>query len=117
MAASAINAIFGRWRIRAGDGWNVSGELCSGIASDDVTDLDFSPGIKCDCSYNNRTTCHIYSLYDEQTLILKGRLSLFIILNLIITFSFPFPFPFPCQEGIFNVRLGFIVQCRGSAPR
>ncbi|KAL7130612.1 hypothetical protein ABFS83_13G146000 [Erythranthe nasuta] len=60
--ARAINAIFAQWRIKAGNGWNISGELCSGIASDDVTTLDFSPGIKCDCSYDNRTTCHVISL-------------------------------------------------------
>ncbi|XP_057765276.1 probable LRR receptor-like serine/threonine-protein kinase At1g56130 isoform X2 [Salvia miltiorrhiza] len=60
--ARAINSIFSRWRIRANDRWNTSGDLCSGIASDSSTPLDYSPGIKCDCSYNSSTLCHIYSL-------------------------------------------------------
>lgn len=60
--ARAINAIFSRWRIRADDRWNISGDICSGIASDSDTPLDYSPGIKCDCSYNSSTICHVYSL-------------------------------------------------------
>ncbi|GFP87528.1 probable LRR receptor-like serine/threonine-protein kinase at1g56140 [Phtheirospermum japonicum] len=59
--ARAINAIFAKWRILAGSEWNISGELCSGIASDNVTE-DPNPGIKCDCFYNSGTTCHIYYL-------------------------------------------------------
>ncbi|KAK4484916.1 hypothetical protein RD792_007517 [Penstemon davidsonii] len=59
--ARAINSIFRQWGITARPGWNISGELCSGTAIDDTT-LDFSPGIKCDCSYNNRTTCHVTNL-------------------------------------------------------
>lgn len=62
-AARAINAIFSRWRIRANERWNISGDICSGIASDSDTPLDYSPGIKCDCSYNSSTLCHVYSLY------------------------------------------------------
>ncbi|KAL0407099.1 UNVERIFIED_CONTAM: putative LRR receptor-like serine/threonine-protein kinase [Sesamum latifolium] len=34
---------------------NVSGELCSGVA------IGYAE-IKCDCNYNNRTTCHITAL-------------------------------------------------------
>ncbi|KAL3820918.1 hypothetical protein ACJIZ3_006823 [Penstemon smallii] len=59
--ARAINSIFRQWGITARAGWNISGELCSGTAIDDTT-LDFSPGIQCDCSYNNRTTCHVTNL-------------------------------------------------------
>ncbi|KAK6123874.1 hypothetical protein DH2020_042388 [Rehmannia glutinosa] len=70
----AINAIFAQWRISAGSGWNISGELCTGIASDNVTALDFSPGIKCDCFYNSGTICHIYSLNLAQNY-LTGPLS------------------------------------------
>ncbi|KAL1556055.1 putative LRR receptor-like serine/threonine-protein kinase [Salvia divinorum] len=60
--ARAINSIFQRWRITANERWNTTGDLCSGIASDSSTPLDYSPGIKCDCSYNSSTICHIYSL-------------------------------------------------------
>ncbi|GER52406.1 leucine-rich repeat receptor-like protein kinase [Striga asiatica] len=45
------------------DTWNISGELCSGVASDTTTPLlNLNPGIKCDCSYNSNTTCHITGL-------------------------------------------------------
>ncbi|KAH6796378.1 hypothetical protein C2S51_037364 [Perilla frutescens var. frutescens] len=60
--ARAIDAIFRRWRIRSNDKWNITGDICSGIASDSTTPLDYSPGIKCDCSYNATTLCHVYSL-------------------------------------------------------
>ncbi|XP_022848317.1 probable LRR receptor-like serine/threonine-protein kinase At1g56140 isoform X2 [Olea europaea var. sylvestris] len=61
--ARAINSMFERWRIMANDQWNISGELCTGIAIDDgVTIQSFNPGIKCNCSYNNATTCHIIAL-------------------------------------------------------
>ncbi|XP_042407230.1 probable LRR receptor-like serine/threonine-protein kinase At1g56140 isoform X2 [Zingiber officinale] len=62
--ALALNAIFGRWDLKAQSTWNISGELCSGAATDStVINIDsFNPGIKCDCSYNNGTTCHITQL-------------------------------------------------------
>ncbi|KAG8386626.1 hypothetical protein BUALT_Bualt03G0168000 [Buddleja alternifolia] len=65
--ARAINVIFAWWRISAGDGWNISGELCSGIASDNGTELNNRPGIKCDCTYNSGTTCHIHALRVHAT--------------------------------------------------
>ncbi|KAF7032319.1 hypothetical protein CFC21_043503 [Triticum aestivum] len=59
---AALNAIFRRWGLRASAAWNISGEPCSGAATDD-TDIDddpnFNPAIKCDCSYNGSTVCHI----------------------------------------------------------
>ncbi|XP_042519815.1 probable LRR receptor-like serine/threonine-protein kinase At1g56130 [Macadamia integrifolia] len=61
----ALNSIFQKWNIKATANWNISGEPCSGYAID-TTDLDnngpFNPGIKCDCSYNNGSTCHITHL-------------------------------------------------------
>lgn len=65
---AALNAIFRRWGLRAPLSpplWNISGELCSGAAVDDTeldTAVDFNPGIKCDCSYNVSTVCHITRL-------------------------------------------------------
>jgi hypothetical protein len=45
----------------------MSGEPCRGVPVDGSTDLDGNPknnpGIKCDCSYNNGTVCHIIQLY------------------------------------------------------
>ncbi|KAL0909419.1 hypothetical protein M5K25_020289 [Dendrobium thyrsiflorum] len=55
--ARAVNTIFSRWRKTASSSWNNSGDLCSGIAIDS-TDI-FNPGIKCDCSFNNSTVCHV----------------------------------------------------------
>ncbi|WOK97086.1 putative LRR receptor-like serine/threonine-protein kinase [Canna indica] len=63
--AAAVNAILGRWGKAASEksspAWNISGELCSGAATDSTLfeNSNFNPAIKCDCSYNNDTTCHI----------------------------------------------------------
>ncbi|KAK1589197.1 hypothetical protein Q3G72_031415 [Acer saccharum] len=46
------------------DQWNISGEPCSGAAIDS-TSFDnnvYNPFIKCVCSYNNNTLCHITQL-------------------------------------------------------
>ncbi|KAG2582298.1 hypothetical protein PVAP13_6KG099335 [Panicum virgatum] len=63
--AAALNTILGRWGLRASPAWNISGEPCSGVAVD-TTDVDnnpnINPAIKCDCSYNNATVCHITKL-------------------------------------------------------
>lgn len=63
---AALNAIFWRWGLGASTAWNISGEPCSGAAVDDTTDIDndpnFNPAIKCVCSYNASTVCHITSL-------------------------------------------------------
>ncbi|KAL4387123.1 hypothetical protein GQ457_09G004560 [Hibiscus cannabinus] len=62
----ALSSIFQQWQIQAGDAWNISGEPCSGVAlsqSDSVfEDTTNNPGIRCDCSFNNATVCHITRL-------------------------------------------------------
>ncbi|KAH6786178.1 Leucine-rich repeat transmembrane protein kinase [Perilla frutescens var. hirtella] len=62
--ARALNRIFERWEISATNQWNISGELCSGIATDatDIETENINPGIKCDCSYDNKSRCHIITL-------------------------------------------------------
>ncbi|PIA37786.1 hypothetical protein AQUCO_03000368v1 [Aquilegia coerulea] len=65
--ARALNSIFQQWGTSASvsvASWNISGEPCSGAAIDstDIEFQDFNPGIKCDCSINNQTTCHITQL-------------------------------------------------------
>ncbi|GFP85151.1 probable LRR receptor-like serine/threonine-protein kinase at1g56130 [Phtheirospermum japonicum] len=60
--ARALNAIFERWGISATNEWNISGELCSGVAIDATEIVTINPGIKCDCNYNNGSTCHITAL-------------------------------------------------------
>jgi len=65
--ARALNSIFSKWSISADQTqWNISGELCSGNAIDSSTTIEdtaYNPFIKCDCSYNNQTTCRITALY------------------------------------------------------
>ncbi|XP_015571303.2 probable LRR receptor-like serine/threonine-protein kinase At1g56130 isoform X1 [Ricinus communis] len=62
----ALNSIFEQWGISAAQSqWNISGELCSGAAlgtSPTIDDQAYNPFIKCDCSDNNGTTCHITAL-------------------------------------------------------
>ncbi|KAK8274107.1 hypothetical protein V6Z11_D10G052000 [Gossypium hirsutum] len=62
----ALNAIFQQWETQAPDGWNISGEPCSGVAlsqSDSVfEDSANNPSIRCDCSFENSTLCHITRL-------------------------------------------------------
>ncbi|XP_047941558.1 probable LRR receptor-like serine/threonine-protein kinase At1g56140 isoform X1 [Salvia hispanica] len=62
--ASGLNRMFARWGISATDGWNISGEVCSGVATNatDVETNNINPSIKCDCSYDNNSTCHIILL-------------------------------------------------------
>ncbi|XP_003581672.1 probable LRR receptor-like serine/threonine-protein kinase At1g56130 [Brachypodium distachyon] len=63
--AAAVNAILGKLGLRAPASWNVSGNPCSGAATDD-TPLDdnpnFNPAIKCDCTDRNGTLCHVTRL-------------------------------------------------------
>ncbi|XP_022893704.1 probable LRR receptor-like serine/threonine-protein kinase At1g56140 [Olea europaea var. sylvestris] len=61
--ARAVNAMFQRWGISGtNQRWNISGELCSGVAIDTTPFDSINLGIKCDCSYNNGTTCRITEL-------------------------------------------------------
>ncbi|KAK8594799.1 hypothetical protein V6N13_015715 [Hibiscus sabdariffa] len=62
----ALNSIFQQWDTQAGDTWNISGEPCTGNAlspSDSVFDDPLNnPAIRCDCSFNDSTVCHITRL-------------------------------------------------------
>ncbi|CAL4997348.1 unnamed protein product [Urochloa decumbens] len=62
---AALNTILGRWDLRVSPAWNISGEPCSGFAVDASavdSNPSINPAIKCDCSYNNATVCHITKL-------------------------------------------------------
>ncbi|TVU15750.1 hypothetical protein EJB05_39288, partial [Eragrostis curvula] len=63
--AAAVNAILSKLGLSAPASWNISGNPCSGAATDD-TPLDdnpaFNPAIKCDCSDRNNTLCHVIRL-------------------------------------------------------
>ncbi|WRX26041.1 Serine-threonine/tyrosine-protein kinase, partial [Theobroma cacao] len=62
----ALNSIFQQWETQAPDTWNISGEPCSGRAlsdSDSVfEDSSNNPAIRCDCSFEKGTICHITRL-------------------------------------------------------
>ncbi|GAA0147304.1 hypothetical protein LIER_07039 [Lithospermum erythrorhizon] len=57
--AAILNSIFQRWGISATPDWNISGELCSGVAIDSTEIQTLNPAIKCSCSDRNGTLCHI----------------------------------------------------------
>lgn len=61
----ALNSIFQQWGTKAPKLWNISGEPCSGSAIDEtyIWDQTINPAIKCNCTYNTHTTCHITELY------------------------------------------------------
>ncbi|XP_019196319.1 PREDICTED: probable LRR receptor-like serine/threonine-protein kinase At1g56140 [Ipomoea nil] len=59
---SILNSILLQWRV-----WQNSHEgvqLCTGAAVDStsIDDISFNPAVKCNCSYNNATLCHITAL-------------------------------------------------------
>ncbi|XP_044495500.1 probable LRR receptor-like serine/threonine-protein kinase At1g56130 isoform X2 [Mangifera indica] len=62
----ALNLIFEQWGAEAVAGlWNISGEPCSGTAINDTLNFEDptnNPAIKCDCTYDNASTCHITRL-------------------------------------------------------
>lgn len=61
----ALNSIFKKWNIKANtQQWNISGDPCSGAAIDstNINDGEFNPLIKCNCTFNNGTLCHITQL-------------------------------------------------------
>ncbi|KAF4400371.1 hypothetical protein G4B88_018713 [Cannabis sativa] len=61
----ALNTIFQKWNVKANPMWNMSGEPCTGSAINNTIDVEQegnNPSIKCNCTYNNNTTCHITHL-------------------------------------------------------
>ncbi|GKV40166.1 hypothetical protein SLEP1_g47834 [Rubroshorea leprosula] len=56
-----LNSIFQQWGVLANTEWNISGELCSGVALNaTVFDIDtYNPIIICEC---DNSTCHITQL-------------------------------------------------------
>ncbi|GLT46236.1 hypothetical protein SLA2020_200070 [Shorea laevis] len=63
----ALLSIFQKWDLQAPpNSWNISGEPCTGTAlSQENTifeDPSNNPSIRCNCAFNNGTTCHITRL-------------------------------------------------------
>lgn len=49
----------------AASAWNISGDPCTGAATDGTVlddNPNFNPGIKCDCTYQNNTVCLVTHL-------------------------------------------------------
>ncbi|KAJ1272792.1 hypothetical protein BS78_06G228600 [Paspalum vaginatum] len=66
--AAAVNAVFAKLGLTASSAWNISGNPCTGAATDG-TDIDTdpkfnqAPAIKCECTaQNNNTVCHVTKL-------------------------------------------------------
>ncbi|XP_052154250.1 probable LRR receptor-like serine/threonine-protein kinase At1g56140 [Oryza glaberrima] len=68
--AEALNDVFAKLGQKAAASWNTTGDPCSGTATDgtDINDSSINPAIKCDCSDQNNTVCHITRLkiYDRN---------------------------------------------------
>uniref|UniRef100_A0A0D3G0C9 non-specific serine/threonine protein kinase n=1 Tax=Oryza barthii TaxID=65489 RepID=A0A0D3G0C9_9ORYZ len=62
--AEALNDVFAKLGQKAAASWNTTGDPCSGTATDgtDINDSSINPAIKCDCSDQNNTVCHITGL-------------------------------------------------------
>ncbi|KAM0877788.1 hypothetical protein ACQ4PT_035293 [Festuca glaucescens] len=63
--AAAVNAIMAKLGLKTQPSWNISGNPCSGVATDDTLlddNPNFNPGIKCDCTDQNGTLCHVTRL-------------------------------------------------------
>ncbi|CAL5014883.1 unnamed protein product [Urochloa decumbens] len=63
--AAALNAVFAKLGLTASSAWNISGDPCTGAATDGtaIDDNPNNPAIKCDCSVqNNSTVCHVTKL-------------------------------------------------------
>ncbi|XP_060967118.1 probable LRR receptor-like serine/threonine-protein kinase At1g56140 isoform X1 [Cannabis sativa] len=61
----ALNSMFEQWKIKADtQNWNISGEPCSSAAINNSIYINNSPSpfIKCDCTFNNGSLCHITQL-------------------------------------------------------
>ncbi|CAK9167412.1 unnamed protein product [Ilex paraguariensis] len=68
----ALNSLFQQWDAQPPAGlWNISGEPCTGtsINTTELEDPINNPSIKCDCNFENGTTCHIIQMrvYGQNT--------------------------------------------------
>ncbi|XVF27188.1 hypothetical protein REPUB_Repub14bG0085300 [Reevesia pubescens] len=110
----ALNSIFQQWDTQAVDSWNFSGEPCTGLALDQsdsvLEDPANNPAIRCDCSYNDSTVCHITRLrvyaLDRQGVIPEELLDLPFLEFLKIDQNF-FNGPLPAFIGNMS-RLGLL---------
>uniref|UniRef100_A0A0E0KV84 non-specific serine/threonine protein kinase n=1 Tax=Oryza punctata TaxID=4537 RepID=A0A0E0KV84_ORYPU len=62
--AAALNAVFAKLGQKAPSSWNITGDPCTGRATDGsaIDDTSFNPAITCDCTFQNNTVCRITKL-------------------------------------------------------
>nr|KJB69989.1 hypothetical protein B456_011G052400 [Gossypium raimondii] len=110
----ALNSIFQQWDVQAVDSWNTTGDPCSGsaLSQDDSVfeDTSNNPAIRCDCSFNASTVCHITRLrvyaLDKRGELLEELLDLPYLTFLKIDQNF-FSGPLPAFIGNMS-RLGLL---------
>ncbi|XP_010645958.1 probable LRR receptor-like serine/threonine-protein kinase At1g56140 isoform X3 [Vitis vinifera] len=59
-----LNFLFNKWNMTSTEFWNMSGDPCSGppITPSQYDDIYYKQAIKCNCTFNDNTTCHISHL-------------------------------------------------------
>jgi len=66
---TVINSLAQNWSISSSNTWNLTGDPCTGLAIDDNTNIDdtsMNPAFKCNCNFNNGSTCHIVQMKVNQ---------------------------------------------------
>eukprot|EP00253_Pinus_taeda_P021104 PITA_21104 len=65
---TALKSLSQKWSISSSNTWNLTGDPCSGQAIDStpITDTSLNPAFKCNCNFNNGSTCHITKLKVNQ---------------------------------------------------
>ncbi|KAJ0082634.1 hypothetical protein Patl1_11723 [Pistacia atlantica] len=82
-----LNSIFQQCDVQVNPRWwNISGEPCSGAAINAASLEDYNPAIKCNCSFENGSSCHITELtvfaLDIKRVILEELVALQFLTNL-----------------------------------
>ena len=102
----ALNSIFQKWDLQAVALWNTTGDPCSGSAIEDGIDFEDprnNPAIKCDCTYENSTTCHITRMYASLSLSLSLSLSYQDMKKEKYHYNYQLPFRNYSQQRILNI--------------
>lgn len=63
---AVLKSLAQKWSIdiKTSSTWNLTGDPCTGRAIDStpITDSSMNPAFKCDCSFDNQTSCHIVQM-------------------------------------------------------
>ena len=89
VTVETLNFLFNKWNMTSTEFWNMSGDPCSGppITQSQYDDIYYKQAIKCNCTFNDNTTCHITHLYVSTLLFLLVSGSLIhVVVTLFILF-------------------------------